>query len=198
MVQCSECGLLAVWDVRNHEFLEASDHCRSHGFPEGYTRNLQAYKIRCFIQKADLVDEVLDGDYIVNLQDTVREVITKPRLCNGHTPWIQGFDPKETKQMLLNEAMLESQRAHERNSLEVAKNSFLVAIIALGVSAVSIGATVIITSNSARLSANATLEAARMQIDANKEIAKIDASKPLPPINVVVQIPNAIPSKNTR
>jgi hypothetical protein len=44
---------------------------------------------------------------------------------------------------------------------------------------------------SANLTAEATLEAARMQIEAQREAAKQEATKPLPPINVVVQMPEA-------
>jgi|GEM_PF-5632631 len=100
MAKCSECGFLAVWDVRKYEFIETSEHCRSHGFPERYTQHLQAYEVKCLIQKHDLGKEVRAGDYVVGLKDTVRKVITTLRTCNGFTPWIQGFHPKEHQEMI--------------------------------------------------------------------------------------------------
>ena len=80
--------------------------------------------------------------------------------------------------MLLNEAMLASQRAHERNSLAVAQNSlrlanrnFWVAVIAVGLSSV-LGITgSCIAYKAAGIGAEATIEAVKMQIESDKRLA---------------------------
>jgi len=94
------------------------------------------------------------------------------------TPWIQGLNPKEHWEMLMHREMLETQRRHANRSLWTA-----IAAVAFAVIGVVVGA--YITNSSAHLGAEATITAAKMQIEAQREI-----SKQTQPINVTVNIPD--------
>lgn len=179
MAKCSRCGLLALWDIRNNEFLEATEYFRANGHLENLPQNEHAYQAKCFVRKANLVLEVaIDPEHIFGYAKIELNAITKDRICNAETPWIQGFHPKEHKEMLVNEQILERQRRHANHSLWIA-------IVAAIVTAISGLVGAYIARNSAHVGAEATLNAARMQIEAQKEVAK-QAQQ----INITVQNPD--------
>jgi hypothetical protein len=175
MAQCSKCGFLAVWMLKEYKFREASKYFRDNGKPENVTEVYSEYQPQCFVQKFDLAKEAKDGQ---EYRTVVKGVIKKDRTCNVTTPWIQGFSPKEHKEMLLTESMLETQRRH-------ADRSLWVAIVAASVTAISVLVGAYFTNNSAHLGAQATIQAAKMQIEVQREI-----SKQTQPINVTVNIPD--------
>lgn len=92
--------------------------------------------------------------------------------------------------MLLNDAMLESQRNHAEASLKTATRTARWTALAVVVGAFG-------AWYSANLTAKATIEAVKMQIASDQEVAKIEASKPVPPINVVVQVPEGAIKKRS-
>jgi hypothetical protein len=101
MAKCSRCGLLAVWDVRKNEFLEATEYFRANGYLENFPQNEHAYQAKCFVQKANLVLEVTtDPEHIFGYGRIELNAIMKDRICSAETPWIQGFHPKEHQEML--------------------------------------------------------------------------------------------------
>lgn len=184
MAKCKDCGFLAVWDLKQNHFVETSEHCRRDGYPEGSVQNVGAYQVKCFVQKANLAREVSeDPEHIYGYARTVQNVVKKDRICNGETPWIQGFHPKEHQEMLLNDERLKRQQRHATISLMVATFAAILTVVGTLIGAY-------INSNSAQLGAEATITAAKLQIEAQKEIGR-----QVQPINVTVQIPDTKRSK---
>lgn len=192
MAQCSKCGFLSIWLSDKRSFEEAYQDFRSgRHFKDNYSFNTTIPA--CFVQKANLAYEYDTDESISTVSrfgDKVRTILEKPRNCDGYTPWMQGFHPKEHKEMLLNEQIVEAQRKNAQHSLHAAIATAL--FTGLAVVAGSI-----VTYWSADLTAKATLEAVKMQIESDREIAKLEISKPSPPINVVVQIPDPAASKKS-
>lgn len=181
MAKCSECGLLAVWLRLQARFDEASEYFRKNGRPEAVQDDEGVFHAKCFIRKHDLVSDLRNGKSpaarVFSYGSTIREVIDTERKCDGYVPWIQGFHPKEQREMLLNQEMLEIQRRHATHNLW----AVVATAIFTGLS-VAVGA--FITNHSADLGAKATIKAAEMQIEAQKEIAK-----QAQPMNITVNIP---------
>ncbi|NGZ97652.1 MAG: hypothetical protein CV089_16285 [Nitrospira sp. WS110] len=199
MVKCNDCGFLAVWMVKEQEFVEASDHLRVCGHPEIIAINPMRFKVKCFIQEYDLDKEITgDAQYeLAKYKACVVHNIGKARTCESHIPWIQGFHPKERKEMIRQEELRKSERRHANISLGVAVFA-AVATAAGGV----FGA--YMTKTAATLEADATRDSAKwqvealqkqtdaqlkmtkMQIEAQKEIAKMT-----PAPQIIVRIPPA-------
>lgn len=187
--RCHNCGFLAVWRTKDQELEEAPEFYRKNGELEvlGADRTTAP---KCFIRKADLQKEVLsDPDSILTYGEAVKKCIQKDRACEAFTLWRQGFTPKEHRQMLLTEEMLREQRRHANHSLGAA-----IATAAFTGLSVIVGA--VIAHYSAQTGANATIEAAKMQIEAQRELAKQE--KPPQPINITVQMPEAKTKKTTK
>lgn len=104
MVKCKDCGFLAVWLRLQNKFEEASDLTRTTGWPpETTVNNEQAFHVKCFIQKYDLVRECKAAnpiDQAFSFDKRVFEVVNIERQCTGHTEWLQGFSPKEHQEMI--------------------------------------------------------------------------------------------------
>lgn len=83
--------------------------------------------------------------------------------------------------MLLNEQMVEAERRNAQHSLYAAIATAIFSGLAVLVGSV-------VAYWSADLTAKATIEGVRIQIESDREIAKQEASKPSPPINVTVQL----------
>ena len=89
--------------------------------------------------------------------------------------------------MKVQDDLRREQRQHANISLAVAVGSALIAALITYLSA-NLGATA--TRESTESQIRVQMEMTKMQIEASKEIARIEASKPFPPI--VVQIPEAV------
>lgn len=197
MAKCSECGFLAIWNKNERSFSEAYQEFRK-AAPYEDLLMFNAVVPSCFVRRLNLEAETWENDSISQLPTLelkIKAILDEPRSCDGFTPWLQGFHPKEHKQMLLNEAMLESQRAHERNSLQVAQNSLSVAQsnfkVAIGALLLSLAATIItaiITYVSAGREADATLKAADSQNEVQREVSKQQDAKPPQTINLNVYL----------
>lgn len=181
MVRCHNCGFLSIWNSVDLVLLEAPEHFRKEGELANHHSSMNTCAPKCFLRKADLEREVVadpELEHLFNLRDGIKRVIQQERSCDGFTIWLQGFHPKEHREMLLNQQMIAAQMRHANYGLAVACiTAFLTGI------SVIVGA--YITNNSAHLDAEATIRAAQMQIEAQREI-----SKQPQPINITVQIPD--------
>lgn len=169
-----------MWDSINLSLFEAPEHYRREGELLNHQNSMSTCAPKCFIRKADLEKDVLtDGElrHLFNLKNGIKHVIQQERSCDGYTPWLQGFHPKEHKEMLMNKEMLEAQRRHANISLMVATLAAVATVIGTVVGAY-------INSTAAHLGAEATITAAKMQIESQKEIGR-----QAQPINVTVQMP---------
>ena len=196
MVRCHNCGFLAIWNSVDLELLEAPEHFRREGSLANHNKTLLTCAPKCFIRKADLERELVTDTHlrhIYNLGEGIKRVIQQERSCDGFTTWHQGFHPKEHKEMLISEQMIKAQMRNANHSLYAA----IATAIFTGISVV-VGA--YITNSSYHVGAEATIKAAQLQIEAQREI-----SKQPQPINVTVQIPEikqpkaeqSIPPKTT-
>jgi hypothetical protein len=171
---------MAIWNSMDLRLLEAPEEFRREGQLQNHHNSMNTCAPTCFIRKADLANEVMTDPEltpIISLQNGIRQVIQRERTCNGFTPWMQGFHPKEHREMLLNKEMIDAQMRHANYGLAVAcVTAFLTAV------SVIVGA--YITNNSAHLDAEATIKAAQMQIEAQRELGR-----QAQPIIVTVQIP---------
>lgn len=180
MVRCHNCGLLAIWNSVDLVLLEAPEHFRREGELVNHHNSMNTCAPKCFIRKADLENEVLTDHelkHLFNLSDGIKRVIQQERSCDGFTPWLQGFHPKEHTEMLLNQETLERQRRSANRSLMVATLAAVGTVIGVVVGA-------FINNNSAHLGAEATIKAAQMQIE-----AQMERSRQAQPINVTIQMP---------
>jgi hypothetical protein len=101
MAKCAQCGFLAVWDLRNTQFQEASEWFRAHGVPEHVQENRAAYQAKCFVQADDLIKEVPQSPGRgTEYTQAILSAIKRDRNCSVATPWKQGFHPKEHQEMI--------------------------------------------------------------------------------------------------
>jgi hypothetical protein len=171
---------MAIWNSVDLVLLEAPEHFRKEGELANHHNSINTCAPKCLIRKADLEREVVEDPelpHLFNLRDGIKRVIQQERSRDGFTPWHQGFHPKEHKEMLLNQEALERERRHANRSL-------MVATLAVVGTVVGTLAGAFINNNSAHIGADATIKAAQMQIEAQKEM-----SRQPQPINVTVQIP---------
>lgn len=167
MPKCSECGFLARWDSEKFVFHEAHKFFRDKGRLESEVFNENKCTPFCFIQKADLALEIHRDSHGVGpstMEPKVVAAMGADRVCDGFTSWIQGFHPKEQKQMLLNDEMVKAQQRHADASLKTATIT-----ARWTAAAVIIGALVALYS--AKLNADATIKAVEKQIQSDRELA---------------------------
>lgn len=168
MAKCSECGYLAIWDSTNTTFYEAEKYFRENGRRQNRVFSLNNCMPACFIQKDNLEKEWyqdLSLSTISEPKDRIVAICEKSRNCDGYTPWLQGFHPKEHKQMLLNDEMVKAQQRHAEASLKTAVWTARWTAIAVLVGA-------LVAWYSANLAADATIEAVKMQIKSDRELAE--------------------------
>lgn len=105
-VNCVDCGFLALMN-EEFELYESPDSFRKTGlFPKpGPNSNSQLSAIICTVRECDIFDgtsDVMAG----NLPKHALRMISEPKKCRKHFPWIQGFTPKEHVQMMHNESII--------------------------------------------------------------------------------------------
>lgn len=100
MVKCVDCGYLAVRNLHNRTLAEAESLMRQRGEspPHPGDSRWKFYETGpvCFVLACDLPREAGNADDKGKFLD----VIGRERECNRHTPWQQGFTPREHKEML--------------------------------------------------------------------------------------------------
>ena len=126
MVKCADCGFLALYNRFTGALDEAPlEDYRSDGHPpvladaalasEPYAYlPVQPYKgaPTCFVQRHPLINEVRYTEGAIT-PEAVKAVIDRERDCSptdhspGFTTWVQGFTPKEHREMLDRKWMLE-------------------------------------------------------------------------------------------
>jgi|SRR3972149_4593907 len=119
MAKCSECGFLTL--RRNSGVLEAADeYFRATGVPDvggGQHRQVPL----CFMRVVDFRDEFELNNVALREhppENLVKDVINKERPCNQVTAWKFGFTPKEHREMLDRQWMLDFQTKRENEDRE--------------------------------------------------------------------------------
>ncbi len=159
MVKCTECGYLAIRNKHNYKLEEAVEEYRQKGilpmlYDEIGHNQHHIHDIRpfCFVQSYDLGNEVhlefgnLEGSISKDELGCVMAVVQKSeRDCDKKglfTGWKPGFTPKEHREMLDRQWMIERDEKRDADlrawqSAESKKNrhwrkwEFIVAIIAI-------------------------------------------------------------------
>ena len=111
MVQCAKCGFLAARHLQTRGFLEVEENIRKTGEIPSYQRaTIYGNVPLCFRMAHPLQDELQPND------DAEHRllVMTRERSCDEFLEWQQGFSPKEHKEMLREERMLEWQAKQEK------------------------------------------------------------------------------------
>lgn len=190
MAKCKECGFLAIWRYVPRELSEAHEDFRETGKLEtDISEDGRQYYPKCFMRRAPLQGEVLA--IIQRGQVTsqaVLNVINYERECNYVTQWIQGFSPKEHREMLDREELYRDRQKHDWRTL-------VVAILGALASAIGILVGANINLKAAQIQADAQDRSTKQQIEAQKQLLQMqidsqkEASRQVPPINLTVQIP---------
>ena len=113
MVKCQDCGFLAARDRETRKLVEVEKEMRQTGISPQLigttTHKYQSIPI-CFVRAFDLADGI-------KTQEDSRSflhVIQIDRNCEKHTPWHQGFSPREHKEMIDAERLRDWQRKVEQ------------------------------------------------------------------------------------
>ncbi len=126
MVKCADCGYLAVRNINSYCLDEAGSDFREKGavaLGREYGRNqynLHEQRPVCFVQRYDLRGEI-KSVFVAGKKDEtgcVLQVITKERECSEFTDWQQGFTPKEHREMLDRQWMIDFQAKRENEDRE--------------------------------------------------------------------------------
>jgi len=125
MAKCSECGFLALRDKTTGILVEVNDDYRVSGNIPGYISAYKEYHNYpiCFAMAYDLMPEVeeaaqkqSDGEdwnkYVLGIITRERDC-TANRKTTGFTKYQQGFTPKEHREMLDRERLLQWQEKRE-------------------------------------------------------------------------------------
>ena len=179
---CARCGFLSLLTDLG-ELGHATAPYREKGHEDS---GIRATHFRsdwpvCFVQAARLREELAsepnppdDGPAGANrLRVLQRE---RPDCVGKYTEWIQGFTPKEHREMLDREESQRLQRRQDRFNLRVALTGVIVAVIGIAVSGW-------LNLQAAHVQADAQRDSARIQVEAMKELA--DRPTTAPTINVL-------------
>ena len=104
-VKCSQCGFLAARHSQTRQLLDAETVLRERG---KLPSSIYDEHPICFVNMIDFRGS--DAIGLSPNEDKCKEVLQSERLCEGFVPWMQGFTPKEHKEMLLTEASLRIQK----------------------------------------------------------------------------------------
>ena len=106
LVNCAECGFLAVRHIETHELVEADKSYRlcglipSVGEHNGTPHSIWEIHPICFVGAYNLgLLEILKIQQGQSEIDSVIEVVNERRECNSFTEWHLGLTPKEHKEM---------------------------------------------------------------------------------------------------
>lgn len=108
MVKCSECGFLAVRNTKTRTLVEAEFDYRQTGEQpkaplEYVSRKFYSDYPSCFVLAVQLKCEIGESCH----SSKICQAIKLDRDCEKFTPWLQGFSPKEHKEMLHEKQLLE-------------------------------------------------------------------------------------------
>jgi len=110
MVKCVDCGFLALLDERGGQpLIEASVIYRERGVAPSYTlpgsTTTYDHDPVCFAQAVNFLD--------TNIRRGIYSFVRTEKECSSFTPWQQGFTPKEHREMLDRQKMLDWQAERE-------------------------------------------------------------------------------------
>ncbi len=122
MVKCADCGYLAVRSKVDYSLGEAAIDFRDKGAVAiGYDdkgmnqHTLHELMPLCFARQPYLRNAIKKIDEQKNRNDEVRRIINQEIDCKGFTDWQQGFTPKEHREMLDRERLLQWQSEREKD-----------------------------------------------------------------------------------
>ncbi len=120
MVKCAECGYLSVRKKRDYSLLDASSDFRERGAVPNETddKGMNQHPLHeliplCFGRQPYLRDAIKTIDKQKNSNDEVKAVINKEIDCKEFTKWQQGFTPKEHREMIDREWMMQHEEERE-------------------------------------------------------------------------------------
>ena len=125
MAKCSDCGYLAVRNVDSRDLEEAEESFRRKGTGplaeiysgKGHLRHEK--QPLCFAMvhsfRDDFEKAIKEGK---PENDRVRQIIQKERPCDEFTEWKQGCTPKEHREMLDRQWMLDYRKKREQEDRE--------------------------------------------------------------------------------
>ena len=127
MAKCSECGFLTFRNFESGALVEVDAEVRDTARLEygGSHGRLNRYPL-CFAREFDLAKEFQSA--LENVpdreldQDSRQVVIQSNRDCDENTEWQQGFTPKEHREMLDRERLLDREDRRDREVREWQKN----------------------------------------------------------------------------
>ena len=120
MAKCEDCGFLAVRNRQTRALSETEASMREKGEPARIPKvELPFYERNpiCFLQMNDLTAEMEKLDD----KTSFKNVIKKERECKPCTKWIQGFTPREHKEMIDAEKQQTWQRQVEKENKDFAE-----------------------------------------------------------------------------
>ncbi len=145
MVKCSECGFLAVRAAISRNLVEAERECRKTGNFNIYSRSSQGAQILpyyalpplCFAQGIDMREEInkaagTDNPDYSRDPISIHLVLDEERECSEFVVWKQGSTPKEHREMLDRQWMIDREDRRDKQARNMRWAEFAVAIIALG------------------------------------------------------------------
>ena len=108
MGKCADCGFLALRRNSDHVLIEAEVRVRENGFI-GQQDRYDPTPV-CFAQAYHLHEEMKGAQG----KATLLAVVGRERECNEFTPWVQGYSPKDHRDMLNQQVFLNWQKEQRR------------------------------------------------------------------------------------
>jgi len=129
LVRCSECGFLAARDWGTREFVEIDDKKRNSGkigSDFGGLEPIPVCFINCFNIKEEVEvlrkaarDEPTQNSYGQHIsphwENYVKQVLNTERVCEYFIEWQQGSTPKEHREMMDRQFMMEMEEKRRKN-----------------------------------------------------------------------------------
>lgn len=144
MVKCAECGLFCYKDRNVYEHIDEKGR-RTGNLPlyrVGDTPLRFSHKPRCFAVKADFDDEYAKLDDAADkrggqLPELLLKVITADRECDAFIRWVPGFSPKEHKEMMQEERLLEWQKEQRQEDKRQFRTQLIVLVVCAGLASIA-------------------------------------------------------------
>ncbi len=115
MPRCVECGYLAFRKQGSRDLVEAEDAYRRSETRGSWLQGNHVFfpDPICFARAVHLEREI-NNCRGWSPDEAHAGVVAEERTCSAYTPWQQGFSPKEHREMLVAQQMLEAQREQQQ------------------------------------------------------------------------------------
>lgn len=132
MVKCAECGFLALRNRVSRELVEVEGPLRQSAnapMPRTPTEPRELYERTplCFARARQLQDEVSNDD-----RHELLRVFQRDRDCPSFTTWQQGFTPKEHRDMLDRQWLLEREERRDKEQRQWQTRQRIIDLVVLG------------------------------------------------------------------